>query len=168
MRFTMLGQAATATATLDPPTQATWRNPYAYGYEELEASWKCRYAQIGVGISTYLFVYRWGPRILTFMVGAQDKLPRDKLATLAMIILALNCIAAFAGGFAAGFWARNWFMQGFGVLVGVLTIPLVTMFFIPPKDLTMFAITLAATGFLTPVGAYVGHLVVKPTRIVRS
>ena len=59
-------------------------------------------------------------------------------------------------------------MQGFGVLLGVLTIPLVTMFFLPPKDWTMFAITLSATGVLTLAGAFAGHMVVKPTRIARS
>jgi len=168
MRFTMLGQSAMATATLDPPSRAEWKDPYANGYEEIEASWECRYAQIGLGVSTYFFVYRCGPRLLTFLVGAPEKLPRDKLAAFAIAILIANCIAAFSGGFAAGFWARNWLMQALGVLVGVLTIPLVTMYFLPPKDWTMFGITMAATSVLTLLGAFAGHLIVGPTRIPTS
>jgi hypothetical protein len=163
MRFTMLAQ--TATATLDRPAREEWKDPYAHGYEEIEATWACRYAQIALGVSTYLFIYRWGPRILHFVVGAEEKLPSDKKAALVIAILIANCIAAFSGGFAAGFWARNWIVQGLGVLVGVLAIPVGTMFFVPPKDWNMFATTLVATSLLTLAGAYVGHVIVRPTRI---
>ena len=165
MRFTMLGQAPTATATLERPAHPEWQDPYAHGYEEIEATWACRYAQIGLGISTYLFIYRWGPRILNFVVGAQEKLPREKQAALLIAILIANCMAAFSGGFAAGFWARNWIVQGLGVLTGVLAIPLGTMLFMPPKDWTMFWVTLAATSILTLAGAFAGHVIVRPTRI---
>src|SRR5687767_11042629 len=85
MRFTLLDSRATATATLDPladtetehpsepwrdvsdetTAQPDWNNPYAYGYEEIEAPWACRYAQIGAGIGAYFFVWRWGGRFLT-------------------------------------------------------------------------------------------------------
>src|ERR1700689_5075357 len=55
MRFTMLGQAPTATATLERPAHPEWQDPYADGYAESEAPWAGRFAQIGLGISTYLF-----------------------------------------------------------------------------------------------------------------
>jgi hypothetical protein len=173
MSFTMLGptSTATATATLAPQAKTAWRDPYAHGYEVLEASAACRYAQLCAGISTYFFVYRWGPRLLTLLAGGDlitKKVPPDKVAVLVVAILIANCIAAFSGGFAAGFWARNWLMQGLGVLLGVLTIPVVSSFFSPPAHMLMYGITLAASGTLALAGAYAGHLIVPPTRIPTS
>ena len=167
MRFTMLGQHATATATLEPPEHPEWKNPYAGGYEIIEAPVKYRYAQVALGVSIYLFVYRWAPRVLLLSAGPLEKLPPDKQFLYGIIVLAVDCIAATAGGFVAGFWARTWFLQGLGVVFGGLIYPLVMLYFATPKNMKMFAATLAAAGFCTLVGAFAGHMIVKPTRIPR-
>jgi hypothetical protein len=53
-------------------------------------------------------------------------------------------------------------------LLGVVTLPVVTAFFSPPQNVEMHYPTLAASGALTLMGAYVGHLIVKPARIPTS
>ena len=186
MRFTLLDPRATATATLDDPaedpsepsqgpslepsTKPAWHDPYAYGYEEIEASWETRYAQIGAGIGAYFFVWRWGRRFITSLVlTSLDGPPTDQqLLALGIGVLALNCVAALAGGGAAGIWAKNWILQGLGVAAGVLAIPLVGMIIFAPESWPLFCITLAATSVLTMLGAFLGHLVVKPTRLAIS
>ena len=118
------------------------------------------------GAVNVLFVYRWGPRLLTFLAGMPaNKMSKDQLATMAIAVVVVHCLGALAGGVAAGFWARAWVLQGVTLAVGVTAIPLAHLYFGLPKDWTMFYITLAASAVATLVGAYVGHLVVKPTRI---
>ncbi|MBI3840175.1 MAG: hypothetical protein HY288_19815 [Planctomycetia bacterium] len=170
MRFTMLDPRATATATLDEPTQPAWQDAFAYGYEEIEAPWSFRYAQIGVGISTYSFVWCWGRRIVTLFIGAplSGSRPEKTQFALGVGILVMNCLAALAGGAAAGFWARNWIPQGLGVAAGAIGIPLVFALIFPPGSWPLFSITLAATSALAAAGAFLGHLLVKPTRIAKS
>jgi hypothetical protein len=190
MRFTLLDPRGTATATLDRPddgpaeqpsepprgrsprssTKPAWHDPYAYGYEEIEAPWEFRYAQIGAGIGAYFFVWRWGQRLITLLVvTSPDGPPKGKeLMAMGVGILVLNCAAALAGGGAAGMWAKNWIVQGLGVAVGVLAIPLVGMMIFAPESWPLFCVTLAATSVLTMVGAFLGHLIVKPTRIANS
>ena len=60
--------------------------------------------------------------------GWTKKVPAENVAALAVAIVIANCIAALAGGFVAGFWSRNWLIQGLGVLLGVITITIVTVF----------------------------------------
>lgn len=190
MRFTMLDPRSIATATLDRPdeqprepvresssarapkssTKPAWHDPYAYGYEEVEAPWEFRYAQIGAGIGAYFFVWRWGRRIITLMVmTSPDGPPKGKeLVALGVGILVLNCCAALFGGGAAGMWAKNWILQGLGVAAGVLVIPLVGMLIFVPESWPYFCVTLAATSALTMLGAFLGHWIVKPTRIAIS
>jgi hypothetical protein len=163
MRFTMLGpgSTATATATLPTPVQAVkpeWHDPYKYGYEEIEAPWSFRYAQIGIGISSYFFISRLAvPVILLPLIFALSDKPPKQAA-----------LAALGGGAVAGFWARNWIPQGLGVAAGVLFIPLIIMLAFTPDNWPRFCITLGLTSVMTIVGAYLGHLLVKPTRIPKS
>ncbi len=190
MRFTMLDPRATATATLERPiergTEAAaerssprlssssikpaWHDPYAYGYDEIEAPWEFRYAQIGAGIAAYFFVYRWGRRFLTLVLAGMFKDPptEKEMLVLGVAILVLNCVAAMGGGAAAGMWAKNWILQGLGVAVGVLVIPIVGLLIFAPESWPILLITLAATSVLTMVGAFLGHMIVKPTRVAIS
>jgi len=164
----------TATATLEPPPAATgrrakadWDDPYKYGYEEVEAPWSFRYAQIGVGISSYFFVSRIAvPLILIpFGLALRDLPPQKLVVALGAMMLVLYCLAALAGGAVAGFWARNWLPQGLGVACGVLTIPLLFLLVFSPDNWPAFCIRLGMTSMMTVVGAFVGHLIVRPTRI---
>lgn len=170
MRFTMLDPRATATATLDEPEEPTWKDPFVYGYEVIEAPWEFRYAQIGIGVSTYFFAWRWGQHFLHLLIApAMGDVPEERaLLVLGVAILAMNCLAAFVGGAAAGFWAKNWVVQGLGVAVGVLGIPIIGILIFLPESWPLFAIGLAVTSCLSMAGAFVGHLVVKPTRVVNS
>jgi len=175
MRMTLIDPRATATATLDAPEQSSapresWQDPFAYGYEEIEAPWAFRYAQIGIGIATYFIVSRWvGPILMLPLLGAVDDMePETGAVGTALVTLALYCLGALAGGAAAGAWARNWVPQGLGVAAGVLFIPIVLMLVFAPEHWFLFFIALLVTSGLTIVGAYVGHLVVKPTRIPKS
>ncbi len=187
MRLTLLDPRATATATLDPPadrstedpkvfrrgvsqempTEPDWNDPYAYGYEEIEAPWAFRYTQIGAGLGAYFFVWRWGGRFLTSLYVSSLDSPahNQQIVGLAIGTLILNCVAALVGGGAAGFWAKNWIVQGLGVAAGVFAIPLVSMLIFAPESWPMFCLSLAATTILTMLGAFLGHLLVKPTRV---
>jgi hypothetical protein len=169
MRLTMLDPRATATATLGPPTKSAWHDPLAFGFEEIEAPWSFRYAQIGIGVSTYSFVWCWGRRILMFAMGVPLIGPPPEKTRVALIggILAMNCLAALAGGGVAGFWARNWIPQGLGVAAGAIAIPLAVALLFPPDSWPLFGITVAATSTLAVAGAFLGHWLVKPTRIVK-
>jgi hypothetical protein len=168
--------SSTATATLEPaPKAATqarpeWQDQFKYGYEEVEAPWSFRYAQIGVGISSYFLITRVAVPfiLLPFAIALSDTRPVVAALALGLMYLFLYCLAAFGGGAVAGFWARNWIPQGLGVAAGVLFIPLVLMLVFAPDNWLRFCITLALTSVMTVLGAYVGHLVVKPTRITRS
>ena len=168
MRFTMLDPRATATATLDPPTQPAWHDPLSYGYDEIEAPWSFRYAQIGIGVSTFSSVWCWGRRILMFLMGVPLIGPPPEKTRVALVvgILAMNGLAALAGGAVAGFWARNWIPQGLGMAAGAIAIPLTVALIIPPGSWPLFGITAATTSVLAVAGAFLGHWVVKPTRIV--
>ena len=179
MRFTLLDPRATATATLDPETAPTesskpakteWHDPYVYGYEEVEAPWTVRYAQIGVGVTTYFLVSRLGvPIILLPLVFAlSDTQPRTALVVLALASLLLYSLAAIAGGFIAGVWSRNWVPQGLGVAAGVSIIPLIMLLVFAPENLLIYLVTVMITAGLTVLGAFLGHVVVKPTRIPKS
>jgi hypothetical protein len=180
MRFTMLDPrgAPTATATLEPPPEAAksgaaksdWDDPYKYGYEVVEAPWAFRYAQIGVGISSYFFISRLlVPLILIpFVFAVSDMQPQAAVVAIGLVMLLLYCLAALGGGAVAGFWARNWLPQGLGVAAGVLFIPLVIMLVFVPENWPRFVITLVLTSVMTIIGAYLGHILVKPTRIPHS
>jgi len=170
MRFTLLDPRATATATLEPPAEPAWHDPFINGYEEIEAPWSFRYAQIGIGISTYSSVWCWGRRILMFVMGVPFVGPPPEKTRVALVagILIMNGLAALAGGGMAGFWARNWIPQGLGVAAGAIAIPLAMALIIPPDSWPLFGITCAITSTLAVVGAFLGHWLVKPTRIVHS
>ena len=187
MRFTLLDPRATATATLEPvattkasaPTKASqttisdkpdWHDPYKYGYEEVEAPWGVRYAQIGVGVTTYFLISRLGvPIILLPLIFAlSDTNPRTAAVVLGLAALALYSLAAIGGGFIAGVWARNWIPQGLGVAAGVSIIPLVMLLVFRPESLPIYLITVVITSAFTVMGAFIGHMVVKPTRIPKS
>ena len=185
MRFTLLdprGMAgetsaktgsATATTTLEaPPKQATeaWQNTYTYGYDEIEAPWAIRYAQIGVGIATYFIFSRFIlPIIMLPIYASLDEMsPAAAMVVLALTMLVNYSVSALIGGFMAGAWSRNWVPQGLGVAAGILIIPLVLMLIFAPEHVLLMLVLLVITSGLTVVGAFLGHLVVKPTRIPRS
>jgi hypothetical protein len=175
MRFTMLDPrgAATATATLEPPGEAEkpdWHDTYKYGYEEVEAPWSFRYAQIGVGITSYFLISRLAVPfiLLPFIVAFSEMPPGTAALAVGLMALFLYCLAALGGGLMAGFWARNWVPQGLGVAGGVLVIPLVMMLIFAPENWPMFCVTLMFTSMSTVLGAFLGHILVKPTRIPRS
>jgi hypothetical protein len=170
MRFTMIGRA-TATATLDAPApREEWRNPYKYGYDEIEAPWAFRYAQIGVGITLYWIVSRVvGLAILVPMILSMAHVPPEKAAAVLIAAsLAIYCVAAVAGGAVAGFWARSWVVQGLGVVAGISLVPLVIALVTAPAASAMVLISAALTCPFTVLGAFIGHLIVKPTRVPHS
>jgi hypothetical protein len=171
MRFTMLEPRATATATLDGPApREAWQDTYKFGYEEVEATWGFRYAQIGVGMSVYFFISRLVvPIILIPLALALQNEPPAKIAVvLGVAYLFLYSVAATAGGAVAGFWARNWLPQGLGVAAGVFFVPLIIKLILWPQNWWFFGTCLAFTSVLSVVGAFFGHLFIKPTRIVKS
>ncbi len=171
MRMTLVDPRATAVATLDEPEEPTWRNEHAFGYEEIEAPWAFRWAQIGAGFSTYFFVARWSRRITTFffiMNSPNGVLSPQQQLKITVIVVLLNCIAALAGGAAAGFWARNWIVQGLGVIVAALAVQCLPLFFFPPDSWPVIYITLATTTLFARCGAFLGHVLVRPTRIAKS
>jgi MFS family permease len=179
MRFTLLEPRGAVTATLEPtsastaslkPAKAQWHDPYVYGYEEVEAPWAVRYAQIGVGVTTYFLISRLGVPIilLPLAFAMSDAQPRTIMLVLGLAALALYSLAAIAGGFIAGIWTRYWVPQGLGVAAGVSFIPLIMLLVFAPESLGVYLITVAITSALTVVGAYLGHVIVKPTRIPKS
>lgn len=174
MQFTMLDPrgAATATATLEPPANAKpeWHNEYKFGYEEVEAPWKFRYAQIGVGISSYFFMSRLAIPLILLPVAfaVSDLRPNVAAGVILTVWLVLYCLSAVWGGAVAGFWARNWLPQGLGVAAGVLLIPLMFMIAFVPESWPKYCMTLGFTSVFTIFGAFLGHLLVRPTRIPRS
>ncbi len=170
MRFTMLEPRATATATLDEPParpRDEWHDPFKYGYEEIEASWSFRYSQIGFGITTYFLVSRGGAALVLVPLGLalRDKSVGTVVVVISLGWLLLSSLAALAGGAIAGCWARNWLAQGLGVAAGVFFVPLLFLLIFVPQSWPMFCISLAITSVLSVVGAFLGHLFVKPTRI---
>jgi len=50
----------------------------------------------------------------------------------------------------------------------VSIIPLIMLLVFRPESLPVFLITVAVTASLSVLGAFVGHVVVKPTRIPKS
>jgi hypothetical protein len=169
MRFTMLDPHATATATLDAPSPEKWEDPFVYGYEEVEAPWSARYAQIGAGIVVYFIAARVSRFLALGLVGqALDQLSREALIVVGFGLIVLDCLAAVLGGMVAGFWARNWVPQGLGVAAGVFAIPLLLVLIFVPQFWILFLLGLVFTSVFTVLGAYLGHRLVKPTRIPKS
>ena len=123
-----------------------------------------------MGISAYYFISRLAvPFILIpFYLAFSDFPPHVAALLIVVMMMFLYCLSALAGGAVAGFWVRNWLPQGLGVACGVLFIPLLWMLVLTPENWPRFCITLALTSAFTVVGAFLGHLVVKPNRITRS
>src|SRR5262249_34822229 len=103
---------------------------------------------------------------LIFALSESD--PRTAIVVLGLASLVLYCLSAIGGGFIAGVWARNWVPQGLGVAAGVSFIPLVMLLVFRPESLPIYLITVVVTGALTVLGAFLGHVTVKPTRIAKS
>lgn len=167
LRLTMLDPRGASPEPVTATAKPAWHDPLAGGYEEIEAPWSFRYAQIGVGVATYCFLWRVGAVVGTIMFAtALSDHPSDSWPLVYIFgLLALRCIAAIVGGAAAGMWARNWIPQGLGVACGILAIPLLLMLVYSPESWPFFLVSLAITSVLSVFGAFIGHLVVKPTRI---
>jgi hypothetical protein len=173
MRFTMLNPKATATAVMDEPSPAKnddWKDSYKYGYDEVEAPWSFRYAQIGIGIATYWVASRFVLPILflPILTSLGEMESTTAVVTVAVLYLFIYCVAALCGGMAAGMWARNWVPQGIGVALGVTIIPLVWILIFIPESWIFWAVGMVLTSLFTVFGAFLGHLLVKPTRVPRS
>jgi hypothetical protein len=164
MRYTAIGSA---TATMEEEAEVTdWNDPYQYGFDEIEASPRCRYAQIGVGISTYWLFSRLGLLVPILFVLAKADMKKSASIILA-IRLVIACIAALFGGAVSGFWAKNWIVQGLGVVVGVSIVPLLIGAVFFPASWHMILIGAGVALPFAIAGAFGGHLVVRPTRVPR-
>jgi hypothetical protein len=161
MRYTAIGPT-TATIEEEPPID--WHNPYQYGYDEIEASPTFRWAQIGIGISTYWLFSRLGLLVPILFVVAKADMKKSASVILA-IRLVIACIAALFGGAVAGFWTKNWVVQGLGVVAGVSLVPLLIGAVFFPASWHMILIGAAVALPFAIAGAFAGHLVVRPTRV---
>lgn len=126
---------------------------------QAEAPWSFRYPQIGMGIATFVALFLW----LLVLTSRNEISPEEGVPVRFCLI---SFLAALAGGaMAVRGAARNWLPQGLGVAAGVLAILLVLMPVLPREKRLLFLIVLLMTSGLAIVGAYIKHLVVKPTRI---
>ncbi len=164
MRYTSIGPM---TATIDGPApREEWQDPYQFGYVEIETPLKFRWAQVGIGISTY-YVFSRVAILLPFLFAAKKADLVKAAAMLVTIRLGIYCAAALAGGAAAGFWARDWVMQGICVAIGVSTLPILVALVFAPTSWSLVFTGAALTFPFAILGAYVGHKIVKPTRVPR-
>jgi hypothetical protein len=136
--------------------------------ELLEQPLNVRMVQIATGILIFLLVSRWGARILILLIGSNARVATPGQAIyLAVYTCLIYIAAALAGGAVAGAWSVNWIPQGIGVGFGVLIVPLMLLLFFLPESLPFYFIGVVATTGLTVLGAYVGHLLVRPAQFLR-
>ena len=123
--------------------------------------------QIATGILVFLLVSRWGGRILILLIGSNAQVATPGQAVyLAVYTCLLYVAAALAGGAVAGAWSVNWIPQGIGVGFGVLIVPLMLLLFFLPESLPIYLVGCGHHTGLTVLGAYLGHLLVRPAQYI--
>ena len=77
-------------------------------------------------------------------------------------------VAALVGGAIAGAWSVNWIPQGIGVGLGLFAIPTILLVLFIPESIIVYLIIVCVTTPVTVLGAYLGHVLIRPTRIIQS
>lgn len=169
MQFTTLGAPGEQIDEEDAEEQA-WSGQQDVSIETLEQPLGVRLGQIGAGIAFFFIVRRIGETILT--VCFSDLLFQEdaKLAfmTMALISLVMYVVAALVAGAIAGAWSVNWIPQGIGVGAGLFAIPFILLAIFVPKSLVLYVIVVLVTTPVTILGAYLGHVLMKPARFIHS
>lgn len=170
LQFTMLGPPNVQLDEEDESAAPAWERPEASQTELLEQPLPIRLSQITTGIVFYFFVWRYGSKVLMFCF--QDMLMHEDatvaLVTAGVIAIVLYIAAALVAGAIAGAWTVNWIPQGMGVGAGLFTIPLLLLFVVWPESLVFYLIVVFVTTAFTIAGAYIGHILVRPSRMIHS
>lgn len=170
LQFTMLGPANAPVEEEAEDGVPAWERPDDAEIEILEQPLGIRLAQIGSGIAFYFLVWRWGTRFLTFCFAdvLYNTDATTAIVTAGAITIVLYIAAALVAGAIAGAWTVNWIPQGIGVGAGLFVIPLVLLLIISPDSLVFYLVVVAVTTAFTVAGAYIGHALVKPSRMIHS
>jgi hypothetical protein len=169
LQFTMLGPPSGAPEEEAPTEKPAWSRPEEFEAEILEQPLAVRLAQISAGIGFY-FVVRWMAAMVLAVSFAEllfHSDPNVAAVTLGAILIAVYAVAALVAGAIAGAWTVNWVPQGIGVGAGLFVIPLVLLLFTSPESLVFYLIVVFLTTVFTVVGAYLGHVLVKPSRVIQ-
>jgi hypothetical protein len=169
LQFTMLGPPNSECEEEAPQAKPAWQRTEEVEAEVLELPLGVRFAQIGAGIGFYFVVRRWGTATLALCLAPAltESDPEAILATLGVIAIVAYIVAALVAGAIAGAWTVNWVVQGIGVGAGLFVLPLLWLLFVAPESLTLYLLVVLLTTAFTVFGAYLGHLLVKPSRFIR-
>jgi hypothetical protein len=169
LQFTMLGPPNSECQDEASDAKPAWEQTEEVETEVLELPLGVRFAQIGAGIGFYFVVRRWGTAVLALCLAPvlTESDPESILVTLGIVAVVAYIAAALVAGAIAGAWTVNWLVQGIGVGTGLFVLPLLWLLFVAPESLTVYLFIVVVTTCFTVVGAYLGHLLVKPSRFIR-
>ncbi|MCA9148438.1 MAG: hypothetical protein KDA92_04025 [Planctomycetales bacterium] len=132
--------------------------------ESMELPAPVRFGQVVGGCFFFMFVTRWGVRVLSVMIGGNAVETGAQAAYVLACTGLIYVLASLIGGGVAGACSVNWVPQGIGVGIGVFALPILLMFFLIPESLPLFFLGILLTTPLTVLGAYLGHKVVRPSQ----
>jgi hypothetical protein len=173
LKFTMFAPPSFQPQRRDESPQAEAWDVKRAAYEQLELPIGVRISQIVGGITIYFLISRTVQNIfLSICFGGDEDLRLEQIVIGALLImLVFHVIGALVGGAVAGAWSVNWVPQGIGVGVGVLLLPFFIYFLfgqIGKEGLLGFLVLVCVTTVISVFGAFIGHLLVRPSRFIIS
>ena len=165
LRLTMFSRQSDQPAEAEGSAPA-WKTISDDRFRTMEQPIGVRMAQIGSGITFYFCVSHWGGRMIELLLlGTIGEADLDRVAVVVLFTsIALHVLAAVIGGIIASAWAVNWVPQGVGVGIGVFAVPLALLLVIHPQSLPVFLLLMGLTTVFSVLGAFFGHLLIRPMR----
>jgi hypothetical protein len=171
LQFTMLGPAKLQTERATELAEAAWERPEAVDgvdFEIIELPGTVRLGQVAGAIG-FFFLARFIGEAFLGVLYAEYLMQEDigmAVATWVTISVVVYGVAAMLAGGVAGAWSVNWIPQGVGV--GLFALPFLVLILFVPESIILYVIIVCVTTPLTVLGAYLGHVLVPPTRIIHS
>ena len=179
MRLTFLEPQGASLADDPMAAQRALQENFQRSSRPVELSGKSRLAQIGLGFSIHWTILKYGHVLIGFSYAEmlRETQPQSFSLMVLCICFGVHVLASLVGGGIAGAWSVSWMTQGVVVGVGVAALAMlraiVAMIVFPAvreTDLLPLVVVLLAivtiTIALTIAGALLGHLMIRPTRLL--
>ncbi len=179
MRLTFLEPQGASLADDPMAAQRALQENFQRSSRPVELSGKSRLVQIGMGVSIQSTILYYGHVLVGFAYAEvlRETQPQSFSLMILCISFGVYVLASLVGGGIAGAWCVNWMTQGVVVGVGVAAMAVLRTILgligspaVQETGLLLLVVALLAiatiTIALTIAGALLGHLMIRPTRLL--